>query len=205
MISSPKKLLVFGIVALLFVGPAAQGVVAEEGGKDKPDVTGLSQRLYSLACPADTNINRFDLMRCDFDNRQGGSFPENALVQQARKHGSTCTVSTKSNAEQLLILQDGRACQLRRGGQRARYLIHHQAGGVEVPLEKFGYGWVKVHLKVGAVLKQKIIGTRRGSKQAFRYPRRYHKRSHHTGKDGSPIWETFAKTVARSAQFFAVF
>ena len=126
-------------------------------------------------------------------------------MQQARKHGSACTVRTKSNAEQLLILQDGRACQLRRGSKRARYLIQHQAGGGEMTLEKFGYGWVKVHFKVSAVLKKKIIGTRRGSKQAFRYPRRYHKRSHQTGKDGSPIWETFVKTVARSAQFFAVF
>ena len=96
-------------------------------------------------------------MRCDFDNRQGRSFPENAFVQQAGKHSGACTVSTESNAEQLLILQDGRACQLRRGGQRARYVIHHQAGGIEVPLEKFGYGWVKVHNKVSAVLKKRLL------------------------------------------------
>ena len=78
-------------------------------------------------------------------------------MKQTRKRGSACTVRTKSNAEQLLILKDGRSCQLRRGGQRPRYLIHHQAGGVEMTLEKFGYGWVKVHFKVSAVLKKRLL------------------------------------------------
>ena len=93
-------------------------------------------------------------MRCNFDNRQGGPFPRTPGAA-TRKHGSACTVRTKSNAEQLLICRMA-APPARRGG-RARYLIHHQAGGVEVPLEKFGYGWVKVHLKVSAVLKKNII------------------------------------------------
>lgn len=72
-------------------------------------------------------------------------------------------------------------------------------------LEKFGYGWVKVHFKVSAVLKKRLL--ERGAD-----PNRLSDTSVAIISDHikstrmvRPFGKRLQKTVARSAQFFAVF
>ena len=88
----------------------------------------LAQRLNLLSRPVYACLNGLDVVLCQFDYRQAGSFSEYAAVQQTRQCGGAGAVRPQADAEQLALVEDGLGSLLHSGSGSLSEAVHGQTG-----------------------------------------------------------------------------
>ena len=90
------------------------------------------------------------MVLCQFDNRQTGTFPEHAAVQQARQCGGAGAVRPQADAEQLARVEDCLCSLLHSGTGSLSEAVHGQTGRLQVSLKEVRDERVEIHDAVTA-------------------------------------------------------
>ena len=105
----------------------------------------LAQRLNLLSRPVHACPNGLEVVLCQFDNRQAGSFSEYAAVQQTRQCGGAGAVHPQADAEQLALVEDGLGSLLHSGSGSLSEAVHGQTGRLQVSLKEVRDERVEIH------------------------------------------------------------
>ena len=89
-------------------------------------------------------------MLCQFYNRQTGTFPEHAAVQQARQRGCACAVRTQADAKQLALTEDSLGSLLYSRAGSFSEAVYSQTGRLQVSLKEVRDERVEIHDAVTA-------------------------------------------------------